>query len=275
MLAKRVLVAAILLPIGLALIYYGGIPYDLMVALIVGLAAWEYVNIFRSGGFKPAQIWVPLGSLLFVAGRAIDDFESAPWILSLVILVSMVYHLVAYERGRDQAATDFAITLTGILYLGWLGSYLISLRAIDDGADGLWWVLLVLPAVWLADSGAYFVGRSLGRHKMSPRLSPKKTWEGYLGGVVLGTVGTTLLTLLWLNWAGPDTAISPLWGAILGLIISVITPLGDLGASMIKRQFGVKDSSNLLPGHGGVFDRIDSWLWAGVIGYYLIIWIFQ
>ena len=157
MLAKRVLVAAVLLPIGLALIYFGGIPYALLVALVVGLASWEYVNIFRTGGFQPAVIWVPLGSILFVAGREIDGFESAPWILSLVILVSMTYHLVAYERGRDQAATDFGITLAGILYFGWLGSYLISLRALEDG---MWWVLLVLPAVWLADSGAYFVGRS-------------------------------------------------------------------------------------------------------------------
>lgn len=270
-LAKRVLVVAILLPIGLALIYYGGVPYALMIVLIVGLASWEYVNIFRAGGLKPALIWVPLGSILFVAGRAINGFESTPWILSLVILVSMAYHLVDYERGRDQAATDFGITLTGILYFGWLGSYLISLRMLDEG---LWWVLLVLPAVWLADSGAYFVGRSLGRHNMSPRLSPKKTWEGYLGGVIVAAVGTALLALIWMNWAGPDTAITPWWGAILGLILAVVTPLGDLGESMIKRQFGVKDSSNLLPGHGGVFDRIDSWLWAGVIGYYLIVWLF-
>ena len=272
MLAKRVLVAAILLPIGIVLITYGGLAYALMVALVVGLASWEYVNIFRAGGLQPAVIWVPLGSLLFVVGRAFDGFESAPWILSLVILISMAYHLVAYERGRDQAATDFTISLAGILYFGWLGSYLISLRALEDCQ---WWVLLVLPAVWLADSGAYFVGRSFGRHKMSPRLSPKKTWEGYLGGVFVGAVGTALLALLWMNWAGPDTAITPWWGAILGLILAVITPLGDLGASMIKRQFGVKDSSNLIPGHGGVFDRIDTWLWAGVIGYYLIVWFFQ
>lgn len=271
MLAKRVIVAAILLPIGLALIYYGDWAYALLVALFVGLAAWEYVRIFRTGGFQPAGILVPLGALLLVYGRVRDGFESAPWMITLIILVSMAYHLVAYERGRDQSGTDFGISLAGIFYLGWLGAYLISLRELPEG---LWWVLLVLPAVWIADSGAYFIGRGFGRHKLSPRLSPKKTWEGYLGGVLTGTVGTALLALIFMNWTGPDTAIALWKGALLGFVLSVLTTLGDLGESMFKRQAGVKDSSNLIPGHGGVFDRIDSWLWAAAIGYYVIVWVF-
>lgn len=271
MLAKRVIVAAILLPIGLALIYYGDWAYALLVALFVGLAAWEYVRIFRTGGFQPAGILVPLGALLLVYGRVRDGFESAPWMITLIILVSMAYHLVAYERGRDQSGTDFGISLAGIFYLGWLGAYLISLRELPEG---LWWVLLVLPAVWIADSGAYFIGRGFGRHKLSPRLSPKKTWEGYLGGVLTGTVGTALLALIFMNWTGPDTAITLWKGALLGFVLSVLTTLGDLGESMFKRQAGVKDSSNLIPGHGGVFDRIDSWLWAAAIGYYVIVWVF-
>jgi phosphatidate cytidylyltransferase len=134
--------------------------------------------------------------------------------------------------------------------------------------------LLVLSAVWIADSGAYFIGRAFGKHKLSPRLSPKKTWEGYLGGVLTGTIGTALMALLFMNLAGPDTTIALWKGALLGLILSVLTTLGDLGESMFKRQVGVKDSSNLIPGHGGVFDRIDSWLWAVAIGYYVIVWIF-
>jgi phosphatidate cytidylyltransferase len=131
-----------------------------------------------------------------------------------------------------------------------------------------------LPAVWLADSGAYFIGVRFGRHKLSPRLSPKKTWEGYLAGVVTGTLGAALLALVWRIGAGPETAITFWRAAWLGFVISVLTPLGDLGESMIKRQVGAKDSSHLIPGHGGVFDRIDSWLWAGVIGYYIITWQF-
>ena len=133
--------------------------------------------------------------------------------------------------------------------------------------------ILVLAAVFLADSAAYFIGRRFGQHKLSPRLSPKKTWEGYLAGVVAGTLGAALVAYLWSLWAGADFTVTPWQGALLGLVISVITTLGDLGESMLKRQSGVKDSSNLIPGHGGVFDRIDSWLWAAPIGFYFILWV--
>jgi phosphatidate cytidylyltransferase len=263
-----VLVAAVLLPIGLVLIYFGGWAYSLLIALILGLAAWEYARIFKMGGFQPADVLVIGGAVLLAVGRAWNGFESADWLISLLILASMTYHLIAYERGRDMAASDFAVTLSGIFYIGWLGSYLISLRNLPNG---MWWVLVVLPAVWLADSGAYFVGKAIGKRKFSPRLSPKKTWEGYIGGLVVGTLGTALLAILW-NSVEPGL-ITPVQGGLIGLILSLITVLGDLGESMVKRQFGIKDSSNLIPGHGGVFDRIDSWIWAGVIGFYIVSWL--
>ncbi|HSF80547.1 MAG TPA: phosphatidate cytidylyltransferase [Anaerolineales bacterium] len=271
MLVKRLWVAIILLPIGLILISIGGIPFALLIALFMGLAAWEYDRLFRAGGFKPAGVLIPAGALLLLYGRFTTGFESAHWMISLVILVSMAYHLVAYERGVDTAGTDFGITLAGVLYFGWVGGYLMSLR---DLPDGKWWFLIALPAVWLADSGAYFIGRKFGQHRLSPRLSPKKSWEGYLGGILFGSLGAALLTLLWRIGAGPESAVTVWRAALLGLVLSILTPLGDLGESMIKRQFGVKDSSNLFPGHGGAFDRIDSWLWAGVIGYYVIVWLF-
>jgi phosphatidate cytidylyltransferase len=271
MLVSRLLVTIVLLPLGLLAIHYGGLPYYLLVALLLGLAAWEYANLFRFGGSRPSVVLITGGTLLLVLGRVLDGFASAPWLASLLILLSMTYHLVAYERGRDQAGSDFAITLSGLFYCGWLGAYLISLRELPEGK---WWVLLVLPAVWLADSGAYFVGIRFGRHKLSPRLSPKKTWEGYLAGVVTGTLGAALLALVWRIGAGPETAITAGKAALLGFVLSSLTTLGDLGESMIKRQVGAKDSSHLIPGHGGFFDRVDSWLWAGVIGYYLISWFF-
>jgi phosphatidate cytidylyltransferase len=221
MLRTRVIVVVILLPIGLAIIYLGGWPFTAFVALILGLAAWEYSQIFRGSKLEPANVIAIIGAASLALGRGWNEFESAPWIISLIF----------------------------------------------------WWLLLVLPCVWLADSGAYFIGRSFGRHKLSPRLSPKKTWEGYIGGIFVGTLGAVGLVYLWNIWAGPGFSITPLQGALLGFLLSAITTLGDLGESMIKRQSAVKDSSNLLPGHGGVFDRIDSWLWAAPIGYYFIIWI--
>jgi phosphatidate cytidylyltransferase len=265
MLVKRLAVAIVLLPVGLMAIHYGGLYYLALVLLLLCLAAWEYVNLFRQVGNRPAMGLVVGGTALLVLERAFFRFTYAPMLISLLILWGMTCHLIAYERGQDQAGTDFALTVAGILYLGWVGGYLISLR---DLPLGEWWVLTALPAVMLADSGAYFIGRRFGRHPLSPRLSPKKTWEGYLGGIVVGTLGGALLALLWRTGAGP--MLTPGRGALLGLVLSVIAPLGDLGESMLKRQVGVKDSSNLIPGHGGALDRIDSWLWAGVLAYYLV-----
>jgi len=271
MLLKRTLVALVLLPIGLLVIVLGGAVYAGVICLIIGLAAHEFLGLFRIDGHRPATILAIAGAVFLVIGRFFNGFESASWIVSLLILSSMTYHLVDFERGREKAGTDFAITITCIFYIGWIGAYLISLRNLPEG---LWWVLTVLPAVWLADTGAYFVGSRFGKHKMSPRLSPKKSWEGYLGGILLATPGTALLTLLWRVWAGTATTVTPLHGALLGLIMGALTILGDLGESMLKRQVGVKDSGNLLPGHGGAFDRIDSWLWGAVIGYYVIVFVF-
>jgi phosphatidate cytidylyltransferase len=270
MFVQRIIVAIFLIPIGLWLVYIGGWPFVFIITLFVGLASWEYAKLFRTGGFQPASLVTVAGAVGLVVARYLDGFDSAPWITALLILVSMAYHVVMFERGRNQAATDFAITLSGALYLGWLGAYMISLRQLPNG---IWWFLLALPAVWFADSGAYFIGRRFGRRPLSPRLSPKKTWEGYFGGILVGVLGGALFAALWGIRVGTDV-MTPWHGALMGLIMSVVTPLGDLGESMVKRQVGVKDSSKLIPGHGGAFDRIDSWLWASVIGYYLIVWFF-
>jgi phosphatidate cytidylyltransferase len=256
----------------MAAILAGGWYLTALVAVFMGLAAWEYVNLFRVGGLQPARALIIGGTLLFLIGRNINGFDSAPWMISLFILLGMTYHLVAYERGRDQAGTDFAVTLAGMFYIGWFGAYFISLRNLPEGK---WWILVVLPAVWFADTGAYFIGKRFGRHKLSPRLSPKKTWEGYLGGIVVGVILTALFAALWRVGAGPNSGITVLRGALMGLVMGIFPTLGDLGESMIKRQMGVKDSGNILPGHGGAFDRIDSWLWAVVMGYYLIVWLWS
>jgi phosphatidate cytidylyltransferase len=270
MLVKRLLVTVILLPVGMAAILAGGWYLTALVAIFMCLAAWEYVQLFRTGGLQPAGVLVIAGTLILLIGRNFNGFDSAAWMISLLILLGMTYHLVAYERGRDQAGTDFAVTLAGMLYIGWFGAYFISLRNLPEGK---WWTLIVLPAVWFADAGAYFIGKKFGRHPLSPRLSPKKTWEGYLGGIIAGVLLTALFAAIWRIGAGPNSAITPLRGALVGLVMGIFPTLGDLGESMIKRQMGVKDSGSLLPGHGGAFDRIDSWLWAVVLGYYLVLWL--
>lgn len=266
MLVKRLIVIIFLIPVAVAVITVGGWLFSILIAIVLSIATWEYWRIFRHGGYLPSAFILIAGVMMLAAGRHVLGFKGADILFSIILFLAIIVHLVGYERGQDSAAADFGITIGGVLYLGWLGTYLISLR---DLPDGQWWVLLVLPAVWIADGGAYIVGRRFGRHQLAPRVSPKKTWEGYLGGILFGTTGTYLLAILWQT---KSPIITPQKGLLIGLILSVITPLGDLGESMFKRQFGVKDSSALIPGHGGVMDRIDTWLWAAVIGYYMVVW---
>jgi len=284
MLLQRTLVTLVILPVGLAAIYLGGIPYFIVVNIFLLLAAYEYGQLFRAGGIKPAGFLLVAGSFLLGLSRMLNGFNdlsgqgliktllSAPFLVSLLILASITYHLVDYERGRDQAGIDFSATLSGIFYVGWIGAYFFSIRFLPHG---LWWSLLVLASTWITDAGAYLIGKNFGRHVLSQRLSPKKTWEGYWGGVASGALGGAAIVAAGRLITGPGWAIAPVQGALVGLGLGLVTILGDLGESMIKRTFGVKDSGNLLPGHGGFFDRIDSWLWAGVIGYYLVVLFFS
>jgi len=263
---KRVSTALVLAAIGFPAIYYGGIFFWGLITLLLVIAAWEYLSLMRSAGYQPA-IRLGVAGVFFLAlvRTYFPDYESAT--LIFFIFLAMAHHLLAFERGRDEAASDFAFTLTGLVYLGWMGAYLIRLRELPNG---VYWFSFVLPIIWFTDTGAFFVGRKWGKHKLAPRLSPKKTWEGYFGGVFFGLLGSLLFYTLWHQILN----ISLFDSLLLGLSLSVLTPLGDLGESMIKRQSGIKDSSHILPGHGGIFDRIDTWLWAAPLGYYLVRWFF-
>lgn len=266
MLVKRLLVIIPLIPLFALLAALGGIPFSALVVLALGIAAWEYWRMFYEGGYFVSRVAVIGGVIAIAINRAIWGFKYSDVVLAVLIMLTMTLHILRYENGRQHAATDFGVTLGGILYLGWLGSYLISLRNLPNG---LWWLLLVLPTAWLSDTGGYVFGRRLGKKPLSPRASPNKTWEGYVGGIAFGTLGALLLAALWQLRAPEITFTKAL---IIGLVISILAPIGDLGESVIKRQFGRKDSSNILPGHGGMMDRIDSWIWAATLGYYLVLW---
>jgi phosphatidate cytidylyltransferase len=268
MLRDRIAIALLLLPVVLWVIGIGGWIYALAIALVLALCAAEYVLIFRRIGQRASMPLVVGGVVALAGARALGGFDHAPVVLAALCLLAMTWHLVDYERGAPTSGTDFALTLGGALYLGWIGSYLISLRSLPDGE---WWALTALPSVWLADSAAYSIGTRFGRHKMTPRLSPKKSWEGYLAGVGAGAASGAALGALWSLGAGPESVLGPWTGLACGTLTAVLSPLGDVGISMFKRQVQIKDSGTLLPGHGGALDRVDSWLWAGVLGYYIAV----
>jgi len=259
-LLKRVLSAVVLLPTVLFFLFKGGWWFLALILIVMTLATWEYVRMLHHHKYRPPYTF----AILTVWAILLAFFLSNPGYLqpafAILLFASLSWH-VLWDR-TPTPVENWLLPLAGALYIGWTGGHMLLLRALPRGAYRLF---VVFGTTWLADTGAYFVGRAWGVHRMSPRLSPKKTWEGLVGGVAVATVGGLLLTGLGkLGW---------MHGALLGLLLSTLTPLGDLGVSMIKRQVGVKDSSSLITGHGGIMDRIDSLLFAGVVVYYFAVWV--
>jgi phosphatidate cytidylyltransferase len=265
---RRLITALGLTLIGLPAILFGGILYYVVMGSFLVGAAWEYVQLFRAMKFEPHMGVTTLGVAAVTCARMFFPAAAQP-VFAAAILTAMTVHLLAYERGRDQSALDFGITLGGIVYLGWIGAYLLDLRNLPQGG---WWFMLVMFCIWGADSGAYSIGRAYGKHPLAPRLSPKKSWEGYAASVFTGALIGGFYLYVFTFFGNLKTGMTIGQGVMMGLLLGALPTLGDLGESMIKRQSGIKDSSGIIPGHGGFFDRIDSWLWGGVIGYYYLVW---
>lgn len=268
MLRTRLFTAAILIPIVVYCIYLGELPFLALVALLLTLAEIEFCRLMARSGSRPVLsfgiglVWLFLLDAQFPTPGLLQPG------LALILSSSLAWQTFHHT---SSTVADWALTVTGGLYLGLCGAGLIGLRGLRP--DGLWWTLTAIPAIMFADSGAYLVGSAWGRHKLAPALSPGKTWEGYVAGVITGGLATALLASLWRTSASAGTAVSGAHGLILGLLIAALAPLGDLAVSMIKRQAGAKDSGRLFPGHGGALDRVDSVLWAAVIGYYYVLWL--
>lgn len=265
---QRLLITVVLLPIGLWALFSGETPFAILIMLFFGIAAWEYANLFKNGGHRPAIFIIVAGTVLIILLRAFTSEALAIFALTAGVLVSLTYYLWRFERGDDQAVTDLTITVYGLVYVGFIGSYFVALRGLPGGA---WWTITVFAAVWWADTAAYFIGSAFGKHRLSPRLSPKKSWEGYLGGIVVTLIGSPLLLRLYHALDLPvDAGITVprvLW---IALVMGVLPTLGDLGISLLKRHFSVKDTGHILLAHGGMLDRVDAWIWAMAIGYYMV-----
>jgi phosphatidate cytidylyltransferase len=249
-LKQRIITAAWLAPLMLAGLFglQGG-PFALFTALVVLLAGWEWTNL--------AAIDTPASRLALVAGLAmvmaalwLMGAAMSTWILWLGVAgwLLNLYWVMQYpdKAARWQSSSRRLAMGVWVLLPAWVGLNVLR----ESGAV---WLLFVLLLVWCADIGAYFAGRAFGRHKLAPRVSPGKSWEGVMGGVV----ATAGLAVVYVLWQGLDaTGLVVLMLATL--LVTLASVLGDLLESMLKRQRGIKDASNLLPGHGGVLDRIDS-----------------
>lgn len=255
MLRTRALSAALLIPLVAAVIWLGS-TILLVTLLLIGILAWvELANLLRARGHHPD---LPLGAV--ITATMIVEAYLAPGggirpFLAIVLLLSLARTLF---RDRPAPASDWAVTFAGSLYLGLLLGHIALLRALPSGFA---WVAVGILATWCNDTGAYFVGRTVGRRPLWPRLSPKKTWEGLAGGLVVVVILTAWPFSRFLS-------ISVAQGALLGLVAGVAATLGDLAESLFKRQAGAKDSGHLIPGHGGMLDRVDSLLFVMPCVYY-------
>ncbi len=257
--------AAVAIPLLLAVIVWAPVwAFLLVLAAAVLLAADELLAMARGAGI-PAGRWVPLAALAAVLAAA---WTGGPVPL-LAALAGSAVVLPAVQLASPARPTGAlagtAVALFVPVYLGLGGACLGWLRQLPDGTWGIRLVLFFLGIIWIGDSGAYYVGRTLGRHPMAPRISPKKTWEGLAGGVAASLAGAAVLRFalgLELPWEHT---------LAVAAILAVTAPLGDVVESQFKRDTGVKDSSGLIPGHGGLLDRTDSLLFSAppVLGYLL------
>jgi phosphatidate cytidylyltransferase len=254
----RVATAFLLLPLVIFLIWQGGLWFAVLIGAATALCALE-LNLLPFNQ-DPRQEQLSAAAIVSVGGAflmpLLDEvrfgFVSAKLVLAAVLMISFADALL-FEEEIPNAPRRVGMAVLGVVYPGLLLSALVRLRQVDRGE---WWIILALVVTWWNDTGAYFAGRALGKRKLFPRISPSKTWEGAIGGAAASMVGALLVQHFWLPRL-------PIWGALLiGAGASVLGPLGDLSESLLKRAFGAKDSGRLLPGHGGMLDRLDALLFT-------------
>jgi phosphatidate cytidylyltransferase len=231
-------------------------------AIIVGLL--EFYKIAKTREFPVYELpGVLLGWLFSLVPLISSSFQSmmlAEFTLTLIVLALFLYALLT-KRSLSESIPATAITLFGILYVSWLLSHLVLLRGLSSGKELVFYVLLV---VWAGDTGAYYVGSYLGQHKLAPVISPKKTIEGAVGGLIASLLASCIAKWTFLPLLDYRHCLA------LGLLLAVISQLGDLGESMLKRAVNIKDSGTILPGHGGILDRLDGVMFAAPVLYYYV-----
>ena len=260
MLKKRVLTALCGLPVLIAAVWFDKpLPWFTVMAVIWGLlAAFEFYSVVVASRVRTLLCFGLVWTLLFIISPHFHSYLLISLLLASAVVMSLV--LLVFSSQKEGAFTDWVWTIAGVLYVGWLLSYLVALR-LDFGRN---WLFLALFATFGYDTFAFFVGRALGKHRLAPRISPGKTWEGAIGGVFGAVIACLLFTL------STPLQVSLSYGQaiFLGLLVSVFGQLGDLAESLLKRSMGVKESGMLMPGHGGLLDRMDSVVFVGIVVYY-------
>jgi phosphatidate cytidylyltransferase len=242
----------------------GGVFFLLLIILVILLGLTEYFRLMEPRGYHPSRL---LGYAAAVA-VCVHAYRGGPALTLLVTVILLLIMIREVFRPQvEKALGNIATTVLGVMYVGWLSSHFVMLRELPGslGADPAYGARLVFFAaliIWACDTAAYVVGILLGRRKLMPHISPSKTWAGAIGGTLGGALAGWICALTFLP------LVTPHGGALLGLGSAVLGQFGDLVESLLKRDAGIKDSADLLPGHGGILDRVDSLLFSVPLLYY-------
>ena len=256
-----------------ACIIFGGLPLSIMIAIFSTIGALEFVKILNHKGFYPFKTTIIFTNLLLLILASLKQFDLIP----MVIYIGTAFSFMSVIfRGRQPYIANVAATTLGFLYCGWMPAHIIMIRQLDSvtSSMGMGWVLPFPPemnngiifllmyfmGVLLTDVGGFYFGKKFGRHKLAPVISPNKSWEGAIGGGLSSIIISLVI--------GFFTGMPIYHAIIIGLLTTVFAQLGDLGESLLKRDAGVKDSGESIPGHGGFLDRTDGYIFAAPIVYY-------
>ena len=260
-LGQRLTVAAIGIPVTIAVTYVGGALFAAGLAVLSAVAVWELGRMLAARGDRLLYV---LGMMLAasypLAALYLDSGDS--WSITLAALVLLVGTATVRIAPTDRPFQTAALTLAAAVYVGGLISFGVPLREgfTESAFDGTLFFFLPVALTWLADTAAYFGGRALGKRQLAPVISPNKTVEGAVSALLAGPIGAVFYGYVVLPRLGSSLGAPGLLA--LGLVVAAAATLGDLAESALKRECGVKDSSGLLPGHGGLLDRMDSLLWS-------------
>lgn len=260
--AVRILVSVVAIPALVAMAYFGGVFFLSFVLIIAGISFYEFAVMAKQKG---ANLNVNVG-LLTVILLIINQYRFFFNQYHFLIAIFLLLLIIELFRNNGSAILNLGATLLGVFYLGTFGSTLIGIREFYPNVDDIYYnggylIISIFTSIWICDSAAFFGGTALGKHKLFPRVSPKKSWEGAIFGFVFAILAMILAKSLVLDFLSLKDAIA------IGFITGTFGQIGDLIESLLKRDAGVKDSSNLIPGHGGIFDRFDSLLYSAPIIY--------
>jgi phosphatidate cytidylyltransferase len=268
MLKHRVITAAVGVPLVILAIWFGD-PWPWFTLLIAAAALAGTYEFYHIANFDRREPLIYLG-LLWALALVLSPHYRSPDVLPIVITATVLISLICLlcRPSKEGAFRNWAWTIVGALYVGWMLSYWLNLRGLEDGRN---WVYLAMLTTFANDTGAFFIGRARGKHRLAPAISAAKTWEGAIGGLICAILAAIIIAML-LNLISPFTF--KYWQiTLLGFLVSLFAQLGDLVESLLKRNMGVKESGDLLPGHGGILDRFDSLIFVGAVVYYYVIWV--